>query len=175
MAVVCANCGAESSSGFFCANCGARLGDAGGSPTGSDPYEAGAPDRPSFEAPSYVAPSPLAEEADAGLDVEEAEEGRGRPALVAAAVLDLVAGALLFAWFVAGGLYGAGRGAGFGFNFGHEFNVAQTDNFGFGSIGLFAVAVLCVVAGILCLERSPRVHQLGRGLTVAMGTFGLAT
>lgn len=208
MAVVCANCGTESSSGFFCANCGARLGEA--SPEGATPSpgERG-PHWPSFEAPSYSASTePPGDPAasftatgagvtgtDAGHDVagahghdmaatygpddeaEEYDEGEDedwrRPTLVAAGILDIVAGALLFTWYVAGGLYGAGRGAGFGFNFGHEFNVAHTDNFFFGSVALFAVAVLAVVAGILC--RSPRAHRVGRGLTVALGTFGLAT
>lgn len=201
MAVVCANCGAQSSSGFFCANCGARLPAPGVTATG----DATAPDdQASFEAPSYAAsgappggtaeptssathpPHDLATEQDGAagqgdepvaeeLADEYEDEQAGRPALVAAGVLDLVGGALLFAWFVAGGLYGAGRGAGFGFNFAHEFNVAHIDNFGIGSVGLFTVAVLSVVAGILCLQRSFGAHQVGQGLTVAMATFGLAT
>jgi hypothetical protein len=88
-------------------------------------------------------------------------------------ILDLVAAALLFAWFVAGGLYGADHGGSFGFNFGHEFNVAETDNFAFGSIALFAITVLSAAAGILCRGRLAWVRQIGRGLTVALATFGL--
>lgn len=183
LAVVCTNCGAESSSESFCANCGARLPETGSaSPTAGAGARSGDAPAPSWVPTSLaggdtsVSADPTAEEAGPpwleALDI--GTEDRGRGALVAAAVLDLVAGALLFAWFVAGGLYGAGRGGGFAFNFGHQFNVAHTDNFFFGSLGLFTVLVLSVVAGILCLQGNARVGQVGRGLTVALATFGLA-
>jgi hypothetical protein len=142
-------------------------------PSTGEASEQPTPGAPSYGPESAPSGSSSAPEEPEWGAIDEAES-EGRTALGVVGILDLVAAALLFAWFVAGGLYGADHGGSFGFNFGHEFNVAETDNFAFGSIGLFAITVLSAAAGILCRGRVGWVRQVGRGVTVALATFGLA-